>query len=237
MWSGPSRYALAATERRRDKKKHSPAFQIISLFHAHEGYQQGRSNIRTDHAHQAIMRDCIRYGVRFDLDDFAVIRGAGEWEYGIACGSERGILNPSAAQAYEKFVGRTPFLIADEGTVTPTRIYVGRQFKWKGKDVTCTSFAADQKTFTACSYKPDPKGLGYSRDVEKRFAISHEDIYNERKESKERVEIHAKLVAVGLAGEKGTSQKIIDALGIISKDEFEGLPIKKIRAVAKTFGC
>ena len=76
----------------------------------------------------------------------------GEWLYALACGSERGSENTSAAIAFEKHLGRPAYLWAEE-TKTPGRLHVGSRFTWQGHYVTVTSFAADGQSLTACAYK------------------------------------------------------------------------------------
>lgn len=173
----------------------SPASQLIRLFRKRQGYQQGRSRERREAGMRAVVQLAIRYGLRFDRHDFVVMtrdyegivggRKGGirldvrEREYAIACGDERGRLNPSAAQAYEHWHKRKPFLIEDEGSETPTRMYEGRKFKWYGKRATCTSFADDLASFTACTYKPPVDGE-YGRKIDKRYRITRDDIREHR---------------------------------------------------------
>lgn len=100
----------------------------------------------------------------FDLDDLRTLADTtrlGRWIgadherlYSAACTCQRGstVRNPSFCQAYEKWQGREPFLWAEE-TKTATRLYVGAELTWEGHRVTVTSFSADGKYLTACTYK------------------------------------------------------------------------------------
>jgi hypothetical protein len=145
------------------KPKMSPARQHIE--NAFHNVCRGASDQRRHHATRSALNNAICGGMRFDPDDFNNLSksiGIGAFTgnerandidgfYSLACGKERASANPSAVAALEKFLGREPFIWAEDRT--PARLHVGSQFKWKGERVTVTSFAADQKSLTACSYK------------------------------------------------------------------------------------
>ncbi len=77
--------------------------------------------------------------------------------YGIACEGPYGA-NLSACRDLESFIGRKPFMLKsgkyyEQPTKARSRAYVGKKFAWNGEYVTVTSFATDQLSFTACSYR------------------------------------------------------------------------------------
>ena len=149
------------------KRLKSPALRLIRLVWENHGQQQGKSNIRDDHAIDAALCLAIRYGLRFEPDDFKKLADwfkgyaapislifGDERHYALACGAERGIENKSAAIAFEHWKKRKPFLIRESRKVkTPTRVYVGFQFDWHYQLVTCTSFKDDGSALIACTYE------------------------------------------------------------------------------------
>jgi len=154
----------------------SPAVQLYRVAVQNEGFQQGRSNIRSFHSSQDIVNYAIRYGLRFFIDDFSEIPFGGEGDYAIACGSEREFENRSACLAIEKYLDRKPFLLRDPDKKTPDRMYYGRWFIWFGGDhLLCTSFNDKKKYFTACKYK-NGRCRKYGEHPERVFKITHEDI-------------------------------------------------------------
>lgn len=165
------------------KIEDSPAYQLISLVYRHQGHQQGRSRERWYHAMQAAARLAIRFGLRFDREDFVHLTSserdtyrprycATERDYALACGCERGRGNKSAVLAFEHWRDRRPFMVTEDGSKTPTRIYVGRQFRWAGDWVTCTSFAEDNSYVVVCTYRTGEKY--YPRKIERRIKLTRE---------------------------------------------------------------
>lgn len=172
----------------------SPALHLIRHMAEHEGHGRGRSREKRNEAIQWAIRAAIDYGLRFDLEDFktlavnphgyrgsALIDACGqsiEFYYALACGSERNSENRSAAQAFEHWMGRKPFLIRPRPDAkTPTRVYVGLEFNWYGYKVKCTSFADDQASFVACLYRVPPADQQYhAKKVHRRFTITRSDI-------------------------------------------------------------
>lgn len=175
-----------------EEKEESPALHLIRHVAEHEGFQQGRSNDRRNHAIDGAVTFAIEYGLRFLLDDFlklathgtvsysntSLIRfsGSPEMWYSLACGRERGRDNKSAALSMEKWLERKPFLVRESPDVdTPTRVYVGRFFEWYTKRVTVTSFKDTTGSFIACTYKPKSENA-CERKIDKRYTITHECI-------------------------------------------------------------
>jgi hypothetical protein len=228
----------------------SPAAHFIRFFREHQGYQQGRSNERWNAGMRECLRVAIRYGLRFDKEDFAVMTQPNarhnctghpmgisldvrEWEYAIACGSERGILNLSAAQAYEHALKRKPFLIEDDhDTTTPTRIYEGREFKWYGKTIKCTSFAEDQQSLIACTYKPQEKGT-YERKLDKRIRITHDDIKEHRKCRALAIRLREHANTISTDDAKAMLPKIVEHCGTTSPFE---MTMEQLTWVAELVG-
>lgn len=171
---------------RKQKPEDSPAVQIVRLVVQHEGTGQGKSWDRTNHASLDAIDLAIKYGIPFAPDDFKVLSkhiyysGAVEMIYALACGSERGRENKSAAIAFEKWTGRKPFLIRQEPNVkSPSRVYVGCEFYWYGERVKVTSFkdpkSEDESgSFTACTYKATENE--YERKIDRRITITHDMI-------------------------------------------------------------
>ncbi len=176
-------------------KQESPALHCILHFNRNQGYQQGQSRERWHDGVRSAVRLAISFGLRFDVDDFKTLATpktksyhdtmtycADEYDYAIACGIERGRANPSAAQSYEQYRNRKPFLIADKDCTTPTRVYVGREFSWQGLDVKCTSFSGNGSAFIACTYKPQVANE-YERKIDRRIRISHDLLLRQRRDS------------------------------------------------------
>lgn len=187
---------------------------LILHFHQHEGHQCSRSNERYHAGMRDAIRLAIRYSLEFHRDDFKTMQHSipDEYDYALMCGSERGRSNMSAAIAYENFKDRKPFLIADEGVESPTRVYVGRKFKWMGNDVTCTSFDKTGECFVACTYKLDADGT-YSRNVERVLKIKHADIREEKKRTAAVTEIVAMAKAVPAESLKALGEQITNKCG------------------------
>lgn len=106
------------------------------------------------------LKHAIVTGFKFQPDDVQKLssqfgfhrwNGGGEGLYALACGSERGTGNTSAAIAFEQWFGR-PAILWAEKTAKAERLFVGAQFTWRGERVTVTSIAGDH--LIACSYHP-----------------------------------------------------------------------------------
>lgn len=59
--------------------------------------------------------------------------------------------NISACRSFEDWKERKPFMLDGE------RIYIGREFQFCNRKVTCTSFAKDGSYIIACSYRDLPE--------------------------------------------------------------------------------
>lgn len=165
----------------------SPALQLIELVYNEQGHQMGRSKERFHAGMRSACQLAIRYGLRFDIDDFktlgtqqtqsyhnTAIYLAGESEYTIACGIERGRQNQSACLSFEKWKDRKPFVVREPEEKTGNRVAVGIDFTWYGERVSCTSFADDSSYLTACTYKRDDGTAGSK--IDRRIKITHDDI-------------------------------------------------------------
>lgn len=179
--------------------KKSPAYALIALVWDNSSHRGGPWN-RLNTAMQHAVHLAIDGGLTFAKGDFSKLlkdfRGGywfgadnGEWFYARAIAES----NTSAAQAYEHYRGRKPF-IADG--VTPARygsvakerkrerLAVGFQFTWRNRRVTVTSFAKDGSYLTACSYTNVDDGAYRKDKVDKWFTITVPDIHADRKERK-----------------------------------------------------
>jgi hypothetical protein len=141
------------------KKVSSPAFQFVA--HAWDAIP-GNSWHRINSGMYSALNNAIRSGMKFDPQDIVQmgeqfdagywITNGGEGLYELACGSQRGSGNTSAAIAMETWMGRPAYLWA-ERSKTPERLYVGARFTWRGHLVTVTSMGAE--SLVACTYKDE----------------------------------------------------------------------------------
>lgn len=136
------------------------------------------SYTRLNGALWSALNNAINGGLRFALGDIQYLNQNcrtgywlhGEGLYAMACGSERGTENLSAAMAFEEAWGRPAWLWAED-TRTPERLYLGAKFTWKGHCVTITSFDDQKRSLVACTYHEE---RDYS-DTLKVGALDHFD--------------------------------------------------------------
>ena len=217
----------------------SPAYQLLHHVWLHSLAATGHSWERLNHSMRGAMQLAINAGLRFDRDDFARMykefRGGywfgetgGEGFYALAVQTG----NLSAAQAFESWNGRQPFIADDVDTGSGRRkrgrLAVGSRFPWRGFQVTVTSFALDGAHLTACAYTD-----GTERKVSKRFRITVADIRVDRKERKERIQLHDQLMKMD-DEEKGIIKTFSQRAGITSRPDWEQMPPEKIRALIET---
>ena len=142
--------------------------------------------------------------VQFADDDLKVLRkwsaesryrgGQMPDEYHYSLAADDG--NIGFCRAYEKLVGRKPFIWKgiDYGgtrgfnvhrTVSKTqgRLIEDVWFTWQGEQVKVTSFNDEKGTLVACAYHPDPEGYEPSK-IRRRFTISHKDFKEEKRKLK-----------------------------------------------------
>lgn len=156
----------------------SPALQFVMKCWEHATH---KSWTKLNTAMYRTVVTAIMSDMRFDAEDFAKmprrqywITQGGEGLYSLACGSDHGSANNSAAIAMEtSYFQRKAFLWSDDGT-TPNRLYVGAYMKWDGRTVFVTSMSAD--SLVACSYKDRSNGK-----IDKRYTITREAMLAERK--------------------------------------------------------
>lgn len=151
------------------RKKPSPAMALLATIWENQGHQMGDSWDRLNQAMGSATNLAIWSGLRFDLRDFQTIADkyrisywGGEGFYHLACGGRdpRSTPNMSAALSFEKWKGRKPFIVLarPRGKVR-LRVAIGTRFDWyehkppKLLHLTCTSFAKDGESFTACAYE------------------------------------------------------------------------------------
>jgi hypothetical protein len=165
-----------------------------------------------------------------------------EWVYSLAVAEG----NTSAAVAFEEWKGRPP-IIADgvypgsrhtsfahkAGLRQQERLHVGCYFRWQGLKVKVTSFTAEGEA-VACSYHPAKGQYDHERRVARVFKITREAVIENRAERKEKAAIQKELLQLITEG-RVDNKKIIDSLGAKTKDEFDALPVAKVRRVATKF--
>ncbi len=107
-----------------------------------------------------------RYGDRCD--------GPGEQHYTLAVRSG----NLTFAYAYEKLVGRVPFigtsLDYDYTAKTQGRVVEDCEFMWEGETVKVTTFRDDEHALIACAYHPQDDDDYSRRRIKRRFKITHD---------------------------------------------------------------
>lgn len=136
------------------KGAEGPVVEFVDIARRHAGATVKKMRGVVEHAVRTSIYVAVSDGMRFHKDDFRILSercsnyGVG-WEglYGTACK----VGNISAAQSYEHWLERPPFIL--DGS----RLYVGAAFFWPGVDrhIVVTSFAQDQQSLIACLYEPE----------------------------------------------------------------------------------
>jgi hypothetical protein len=179
-------------------REQSPVLDLLDTVWNHGDRATSHSWARVNTSLQQALCLAIGSGIKFHPDDFEEIQrryrfhywggngrgGFAEGFYGLAVAEG----NLSAAQAFEKWKGRRPFIVdgayggcgarfAHRGGHFRQRgrLAVGSVFSWEGQQVTVTSFAADGRYLVACRYAETP-APGYQSKVAKRFKITHADL-------------------------------------------------------------
>lgn len=187
----------------------SPALDLLQVLWTNRQQETGHSWLRLNHAMWRGLLLAVEMGLTFHPDDFSecyqryragywIGDGGGEMFY------QHAVLygNATAWQSYEQHVGRKAFIIpgarCDRASGMGNglmggglaRLVVGARFNWKGELVTVTSFkdGDDPQSFVACSYKKAGK---YKEKIHHRFAITHQDIRDEKKARKEAAKAEA----------------------------------------------
>ena len=183
-------------------KKDTPVQQLLKLVWTNANSSTGHSWERLNNALRSTVSLAISSGMEWTENDYALIFEGKyrpsywldtEHMYRRACMEA----NTSAVASIEAYLNRPPFICDDvryprwpntfahiASGVKRGRVFIGASFSWKGDQVTVTSFADDQLSFTACSYKPNEDGIGQSRKVKKRYTITRDDIIQDRKARK-----------------------------------------------------
>lgn len=166
-------------------REDSPAVFLLSVVWEFWGHKAPHSWARLNFSMSRALSLAINSGLEFYEEDFSVISErfcSGRWLgadrelfYSSAASSspQSSWPNLSACRAWEKWVGRKPFMI-QEAPSAKNRVYVGLHMAWEGQRVTVTSFSKDGKSFIACSYKEPPEGEPYTYKVQKRYRITQE---------------------------------------------------------------
>ncbi|MBN1510707.1 MAG: hypothetical protein JXB13_01710 [Phycisphaerae bacterium] len=180
----------------------SPALDLLDQIWKHWGGATRHSWDRVNRSMRAALELAVGSGMRFGPDDFDEIERRYRFEYwggkdagGFAEGFYRMAVtegNRSAAQAFEKYKGRQPFIFetVDPGgdrcfrhrvsRRTKERAAVGFRIHWQGRWATVTSFADDGQSLTACTYREPDDGSSY-RKIDKRFKITQADLRARRR--------------------------------------------------------
>jgi len=205
----------------------SPAIKLLRMVWDHEGHQRGHSWDRINHAMAEALSFAIKYGFAFNKGDFEAITRSpdnGGFSFRYWAGSNRHMVgerfyalavegngrygeNMSAAQAFEAWAERKPFLIRrDQDVKTPRRVAIDSRFNWYGTPISVTSFSKNGQSFTACSYENDPVETcktcsrycgGGAVTVKRRHTITHDAIkeYHEALKVKEQDRIADEVLA------------------------------------------
>ena len=133
-------------------------FEIISSMLAHS---PEASYKRLNPALRCCLSDCISADLPFQPDTFQKLadKCRGHWWMGDGAGSHLGehyygqaiqLNHVTAYQSFEKWAGRPGVLWEDDAGSAPARLYVGKEFSWKGYYVSVTSMRKD--SLVACTY-------------------------------------------------------------------------------------
>ncbi len=223
------------------KKNHSPAFQLLRHVWQHSLVETGHSWERLNRSMRGAMQLAIDAGLQFNQEDFGKMykefRGGywfgetgGEGFYALAVQAG----NLSAAQAFESWKERQPFIAdvgdTDCGRRKRGRLAVGSRFPWRGFHVTVTSFAPSGEHLTACAYKDAAQSK-----VAKRYRITVADIRADRRERKDRIQLHKRLIKMDNE-EEGVLKTFSRRAGLTCQADWDQMPPEKIRALIETLG-
>ena len=185
----------------------SPALQLLTLVWQHCQEATSHSWLKLNHAMLAALQLAIEAGMRFDTADFDVIfdRFRGGYWCGLELVYSTAVLyrNSSAYLDIEREMGRKPFIVKGASITADTgdgrsgeglaRLIIGAGFRWKGEQVTVTSFNDKRGNVTACSYSfggtESCSECGRvtkwsERKLLHRYTITHADIKQARKAAK-----------------------------------------------------
>lgn len=159
-----------------NKQRNSAAFKFVQYMwdHAAEGRRQ-HSWMNINHSMHSTLLLAVKSAMRFSRGDFERIFNSFRGWFWFGCEHEgfyRSAVthfNMSACHSYEAWCKRKPFIWENQ------RMYVGRQFFWRGQRVTCTSFNDEQRYFVAVSYK-DRKPNEWGHKPKNIFKITHADL-------------------------------------------------------------
>jgi len=213
------------------KPKDSDAIMFLRFLWEHGSAKMGHSWERINSKMWAGLVLAIESGLEFEPDDMTIImdgsgysphkcdgfRG-GKWIgvcieelYRLACaeGKHRSP-SPTAIAMLEKYLRREPFILATCRNKSGKRLVVGSRFDWfvgrgKAKERKClrvTSFADDQKSLVACSYKKGPEGKHCEACGHYEEPYSREKIEKRVKVTLEALREHNKVVRAALKEEK-----------------------------------
>lgn len=156
-------------------KRETPVFRFMNLLYQHGLGSPTHSWRKLNGAMHKGMSAAIEAGMPFAENDVTTIASKMNGRYWLHVDGLYALAvewdNVSACKAFEQNRGFKPYELDGR------RIFVGRDFVWKGTRVTCTSISA--KDMVACSYKGNPSD--YPRKIDRRFALTNEDIVTEER--------------------------------------------------------
>ena len=180
----------------------SPALQLLTLVWQHKQEATGHSWLRLNQAMRSALNLAVEAGMRFGPDDLKDTNlgqfRPGYWFHGEMF-YRRAVAyrNASAWKACENAWGRKAFII--KGAKLPRtcefgggrmdgdlpRLVIGAEFKWKGEQVSVTSFNDEKQVVVACSSMHTPSDgcktchrclWNGETKLLHRYAITHADI-------------------------------------------------------------
>jgi len=226
----------------------SAALLAVSICFVSTGYAQ-ESNTDNAEISASLTEEALidRGNALLEAGDFAAAMNefrAGYW-FGETGGEALYSLavqtgNLSAAQDFEAWQGRPPFIADDvdpgcnrsfahvTGRRRRGRLAVGFSFPWQGHNVTVTSFSSDGRYLTACAY-----AKGDRRKVTRRFKITIAGIRADRRLRKERDDLYKRLRKLSLVDGK-IIETFRERSGITSNEGWRMAPIEDIRTHVET---
>lgn len=218
------------------KTQLSPAMELLTL--VWEETPRGSWD-RLNQSMKVAMRLAITAKMLFALDDFATARRVfrGGYWFGVPMGEmfyslavETG--NLSAAQSFEAWTDRPPFIADRVDHRKRGRLAIGSTFQWRGETVAVTSFAEDGSYLTACTYR-DRDTETYRRKIKNRYTITEAGIREERRESAERTQLYARLNKVVDNNPPRKLTQQLKRIGIVTEKDWFVAPVEDLRAVVK----
>lgn len=170
----------------------SPALHFLDVAWQNKCVAIAHSWRRINQGLRRTLYVAIELGLSFDVQDFCTIAERYRPGYWIGDGENAYTLavcmrNVSACKAFEHWKQRPPFIGDDvsgsEYQSKRSRLAKGLWFKYGGRELRVTSFAADGSHLVACDYKPREHD-GWGRTIARRFTITPVDLRRDRHDRK-----------------------------------------------------